>query len=87
MPQGVFKLGARTLSTFAGIDIREGKSESFTVKDFRNENNKNSEIPQLSDDVCKLRKVSRNKKIHNNLKEQDVHTVKDFLLQYFKDPE
>ncbi|KAG9152806.1 hypothetical protein Leryth_017636 [Lithospermum erythrorhizon] len=87
MRQGIFKLMAKTVDMAARIHIREAKTKSFSVSDFRNGRSKKNKVPDLSDEVWKLCGVSKNKSIHKCLLGLQIHTVEDLLLQLFKDPE
>ncbi|KAL0440849.1 UNVERIFIED_CONTAM: hypothetical protein Sradi_0023800 [Sesamum radiatum] len=82
----VFRLCAR-VDTFDGDHIKEAKTESFTVKDFRNKYYKKHETPSLSDEVSRLVNIRKGGKINKRLQDKKIYTVEDFLIRLLIDPE
>ncbi|KAL0342793.1 UNVERIFIED_CONTAM: hypothetical protein Scaly_1941900 [Sesamum calycinum] len=83
----VFRLCARVVDTFNGDHIKEAKTESFTVKDFRNKYYKKHETPSLSDEVSRLVNIRKGGKINKRLQDNKIYTVEDFLIRLLIDPE
>ncbi|KAI3454544.1 hypothetical protein Pfo_011207 [Paulownia fortunei] len=83
----VFRLGARVVDTFDGDRIKEAKTESFTIKDFRNKYYKKHETPSLSDEVSRLINIRKGGKIDKRLQDIKICTVEDFLIRLLIDPE
>ncbi|KAK4437168.1 Calmodulin-binding protein 60 D [Sesamum alatum] len=82
----VFRLGARVVDTFDGARVKEAKTESFTVKDFRNKYYKKHETPSLSDEVSRLVNIRKGGKIEKRLQDNKIYTVEDFLIRLLIDP-
>lgn len=87
MNNSEYKLGARVVGSFSGVVIKEGKTESFKVKDQRIQYNEKHDPPYLCDDVWRLKNISRVGKVYDRLKEQEVETVEDFLVRLLRDSE
>ncbi|XP_011071793.1 calmodulin-binding protein 60 A isoform X1 [Sesamum indicum] len=83
----VFRLGARVVDTFDESRIKEAKTVSFTVKDFRNKYYKKHETPSLSDEVSRLVNIRKGGKINKRLQDNKIYTVEDFLIRLLIDPE
>ncbi|KAE9598163.1 putative CALMODULIN-BINDING PROTEIN60 [Lupinus albus] len=80
---GMFRLGVKVVqSTFIGVDIREGTSEPFKVKDNRGEVYKKHDCPSLNDEVWRLKRIAKDSKIHKNLSSNNINNVKDLLRLY-----
>ncbi|CAL0311201.1 unnamed protein product [Lupinus luteus] len=80
---GMFRLGVKAVqSSFIGVEIREGISEPFRVKDNRGEVYKKHDCPSLNDEVWRLKRIAKDSKIHMKLSSHNINTVKD-LLQLF----
>lgn len=82
-----FRLGARVVDNFDGINIREAKTESFIVRDHRGELYKKHHPPSLFDEVWRLEKIGKDGAFHKRLSRENINTVKDFLTQLFIDPQ
>ncbi|PIN26421.1 hypothetical protein CDL12_00836 [Handroanthus impetiginosus] len=87
MRPSVFKLGARVVDTFHGVRIKEAKTESFVVKDFRKKYYIKHETPYLSDEVFRLKNIRKGGKIEKRLHDHNIRTVENFLIQHLIDPE
>ncbi|TKY61554.1 Calmodulin-binding protein 60 G [Spatholobus suberectus] len=75
-----FRLGVKIVqSNSARADIREGRSESFKVKDNRGESYKKHDRPSLTDKVWRLKSIAKGGKLHRQLSSNGVKTVKDLL--------
>ncbi|MCD7447699.1 hypothetical protein HAX54_032892 [Datura stramonium] len=85
MKRGMFRLGARIVDTFNGIQVKEARTESFTVKDGRQQYHEKHDPPSLSDGVQRLKNISRGSK--RRLRDENVYTVEDFLTLLLKDSE
>ncbi|KAG5618310.1 hypothetical protein H5410_018134 [Solanum commersonii] len=85
MKMGMFRLGARIVDTFNSIQVKEARTESFTVKDGRQQYHEKHDPPSLSDGVHRLKNIGRcsMKRLWN----ENVHTVEDFLILLLKDRE
>lgn len=81
-----FKLGARVLDSFSGVRIREAVTKPFIVRDRRAKCERKRGSPSLSDDVSKLKNITKNSKRHKGLQKKNINIVEDFLIQLFKDP-
>ncbi|KAG8638847.1 hypothetical protein MANES_14G069700v8 [Manihot esculenta] len=82
-----FRLGARFVDNFDGINVREAKTESFIVRDHRGELYKKHHPPSLFDEVWRLEKIGKDGAFHKRLSRENINTVKDFLTQLFIDPQ
>ncbi|KAK4735386.1 hypothetical protein R3W88_009647 [Solanum pinnatisectum] len=85
MKMGMFRLGARIVDTFNSIQVKEARTESFTVKDGRQQYHEKHDPPSLSDGVHRLNNIGRGSK--NRLSDVNVRTVEDFLILLLKDCE
>lgn len=85
MKRGMFRLGARIVDTFNSIQVKEARTESFTVKDGRQQYHEKHDPPSLSDGVQRLKNISRGSK--RRLCDENVDTVRDFLILLLKDSE
>ncbi|GFQ03876.1 hypothetical protein PHJA_002531400 [Phtheirospermum japonicum] len=83
----VFRLGARAVQTFAGVRIKEAKTERFIVKDFRNKYYKKRETPSLSDEVSRLVNIRKGGKMDKRLQTGKIFTVEDLLIRLLIDPQ
>ncbi|XP_060204795.1 calmodulin-binding protein 60 A-like isoform X2 [Lycium barbarum] len=81
-----FRLGARLVDSFEGINVREAKTESFIVRDHRGELYKKHHPPSLSDEVWRLEKIGKDGAFHRRLSKERVNSVKDFLTLLYLDP-
>lgn len=81
---GKFRLGVMIIDDL-GERVQEGITEPFIVKDRRGEGYKKSDIPNLDDEVFRLKGIAKNGAFHKVLKRSGIHTVKDFLRMYYKD--
>ncbi|KAM3380963.1 calmodulin-binding protein 60 A isoform X2 [Capsicum annuum] len=84
MRTGMFRLGARVVDTFNG-QVKEARTESFTVKDGRQLYQEKHDPPSLSDGVQRLKNIGRGSK--HRLHDENVGTVEDFLVLLLKDRE
>ncbi|WOK95116.1 hypothetical protein Cni_G03823 [Canna indica] len=81
-----FRLGARIADGhFNGIRIREAKTDPFVVKDHRGELYKKHYPPSLDDEVWRLEKIGKDGAFHKRLSNENIKTVKDFLLLLCRD--
>ncbi|KAH0762618.1 hypothetical protein KY290_018691 [Solanum tuberosum] len=82
---GMFRLGARIVDTFNSIQVKEARTESFTVKDGRQQYHEKHDPPSLHDGVHRLKNIGRcsMKRLWN----ENVHTVEAFLILLLKDRE
>ncbi|PIN25952.1 hypothetical protein CDL12_01288 [Handroanthus impetiginosus] len=87
MRPSVFKLGARVVNTFDRVRVKEAKTESFIVKDFRNKYYTKHETPSLSDEVFRLKNIRKGGRIEKRLQDHKICTVENFLIQRLIDPE
>ncbi|KAG8378993.1 hypothetical protein BUALT_Bualt07G0042100 [Buddleja alternifolia] len=88
MKPPVFRLGARVVDTFYGAArVKEAKSESFTVKDYRKKYYKKHEIPSLSDKVSRLIYIRKGGPVDKRLESNKICTVEDFLIRLLIYPE
>ncbi|CAN4086145.1 unnamed protein product [Withania somnifera] len=85
MKMGTFRLGARVVDTFNSIQVKEARTESFTVKDGRQLYYEKHDPPSLVDGVQRLKNIGRRSK--NRLQDKNVDTVEDFLILLLKDRE
>lgn len=83
MRTGMFRIGARIGDTFNNVQVKEARTESFTVKDGRQQYYEKHDPPSLSDGVHRLINVGRGSK--KNLRIENVNTVEDFLILLLKD--
>ncbi|KAL5060894.1 hypothetical protein RYX36_032498 [Vicia faba] len=74
---GKFSLGAKAVKN--GDNIKEGRSQAFTVLDIRGEAYKKHYPPYLKDDVWRLEKISEKGPFRDRLRSNGIHTVKDLL--------
>ncbi|CDP16422.1 unnamed protein product [Coffea canephora] len=84
---GTFKLGAWVVDTFDGSPVKEAKTNSFKVHDFRIKHNQKHYPPSPSDEVWRLNNIWKNGATHKRLKREKVNYVKDFLTGLSKDPQ
>ncbi|KAG8362592.1 hypothetical protein BUALT_BualtUnG0060500 [Buddleja alternifolia] len=77
----MFRLGARAVHTFDRARVKEGKTNLFTVKDYRNKYKRKHANPSPSDEVWRLVNIGKEGAIHKRLKSQNIFTVQDFLIQ------
>nr|GMC60388.1 calmodulin-binding protein 60 A-like isoform X2 [Ipomoea batatas]GMD24069.1 calmodulin-binding protein 60 A-like isoform X2 [Ipomoea batatas] len=85
MKKGKFRLGARFVHQPNAIRIREAVSEPFVVKDQRLKPKK-CYPPSPTDEVWRLKNIGKEGVFHNRLVEKEILTVKDFLIEFSKDP-
>ncbi|KAK4362391.1 hypothetical protein RND71_017632 [Anisodus tanguticus] len=85
MRRGMFRLGARIVDSFNSIQVKEARTESFTVKDGRQLYKDKHDPPSLSDGVHRLKNIGRGSKYR--LEVENVNTVEDFLIMLLKDRE
>ncbi|XP_078153620.1 uncharacterized protein LOC144548781 isoform X2 [Carex rostrata] len=85
---GKFRLGACIDSKRCGtiINIQEGLSEKFKVKDQRGLSYEKHYPPMLDDDVWRLEGIGKNGKYHQRLMEENIKCVQDFLKLLNKNP-
>ncbi|KAI4301724.1 hypothetical protein L6164_034973 [Bauhinia variegata] len=85
---GSFRLGAKVAesSPIEELNIREGISEPFKVKDGRGKEYEKHHPPSLSDNICRLEGISKNGKIRKQLCSDGIKTVKDLLRRYTTNP-
>ncbi|XP_057465914.1 calmodulin-binding protein 60 A-like isoform X2 [Actinidia eriantha] len=81
------RLEARIDGTFNGARVREAKSDSFTLEDYRKTYVKKHDFPSLSDEVWRLKNISRCGQCKKRLHKKNIKTVKDFLKKFFLDRE
>ncbi|KAL6622410.1 hypothetical protein ACP70R_032289 [Stipagrostis hirtigluma subsp. patula] len=81
---GKFRLGVK-LSDDLVERVQEGITEPFTVKHCRGKALQKSDIPELNDEVWRLKGIAKNGVYHRALKQNGIPLVKDFLRQYYKD--
>ncbi|KAL3818648.1 hypothetical protein ACJIZ3_004553 [Penstemon smallii] len=86
MKPPVFRLGARFVRIIDGVPVKEAKTESFTVKDYRNKYFMKCETPALSDEVWRLKNIRKGGNIDNRLKDNKIYKVEDFLIRLLVDP-
>ncbi|XP_071903827.1 calmodulin-binding protein 60 A isoform X3 [Coffea arabica] len=84
---GTFKLGAWVVDTFDGSRVKEAKTNSFKVHDYRIKYNQKHYPPSPSDEVWRLVNIAKNGATHKRLKREKVNYVKDFLTRLSKDPQ
>ncbi|KAG8379005.1 hypothetical protein BUALT_Bualt07G0043300 [Buddleja alternifolia] len=77
----MFRLGARAFHTFDCARVKEGKTNPFTVKDYRNKYKRKHANPSPSDEVWRLVNIGKEGAIHKRLKSQNIFTVQDFLIR------
>ncbi|EFJ05811.1 hypothetical protein SELMODRAFT_187271 [Selaginella moellendorffii] len=83
-----FRLGVRVSpGSFEGPRIREGKTDSFSVKDHRGELYKKHYPPALGDDVWRLDKIGKDGAFHKRLNKAGIFSVEDFLRLVVMDPQ
>ncbi|XP_073041645.1 calmodulin-binding protein 60 B-like isoform X1 [Primulina eburnea] len=83
---GKFRLGAKLHARSDRIRVREGISDAFKVKDHRGKSYEKLYPPSLDDEVWRLEKIAKDGPSHKKLEECKIHSVKDFLRLYFKNP-
>ncbi|KAJ3683430.1 hypothetical protein LUZ60_013657 [Juncus effusus] len=85
---GKFRLGVRVDSEASTststrntnrLNIKEGLSGKFAVKDHRGELNKKHYPPSLDDDVWRLDNIARDGQFHKRLRDNGINKVQDFL--------
>ncbi|XP_039839758.1 calmodulin-binding protein 60 C-like [Panicum virgatum] len=81
---GKFRLGVMVIDNL-GERVQEGVTEPFTVKERRGEGYRKHDIPSLSDDVWRLKKISKDGAFYDALRGSGILFVKDFLRLYYKD--
>ncbi|XP_058226232.1 calmodulin-binding protein 60 A-like isoform X2 [Rhododendron vialii] len=81
------RLGAKVVDSFIGARIREAVTEPFILKDYREIYSNKPSAPSLNDEVWRLKKIRRYGPLHNRLVRENIKTVKDFLTQFFIDPQ
>ncbi|XP_057465921.1 calmodulin-binding protein 60 A-like isoform X2 [Actinidia eriantha] len=81
------RLEARIDGTFNGARVREAKSDTFTLEDYRKTYVKKHDFPSLSDEVWRLKNISRRGQCKKRLHKKNIKTVKDFLKKFFLDRE
>ncbi|CAL5362089.1 unnamed protein product [Camellia sinensis] len=79
MTKKEFRLGARIVDGFDGIEVREARTEPFIVEDSRGKLYKKHHPPALSDPVWRLEKIAKDGAFHKRLTKDDIITVEDFL--------
>ncbi|KAL3512930.1 hypothetical protein ACH5RR_025647 [Cinchona calisaya] len=84
---GVFKLGARVVDTCRGSRVIEAMTKPFQVKDYRQKYNQKHQFPSASDEVWRLKNISKGGRIYERLASEEVNTVGDFNTLHLKDPE
>ncbi|CAL5362090.1 unnamed protein product [Camellia sinensis] len=87
MTKKEFRLGARIVGGFDGIEVREAWTEPFIVEDSRGKLYQKHHPPALSDPVWRLEKIGKDGAFHKRLTEDDIKTVKDFVTLLNIDPE
>ncbi|KAJ9559856.1 hypothetical protein OSB04_005016 [Centaurea solstitialis] len=75
-----FRLGARFVNA---VFVKEAKTESFVVSDKRKDMYKNHDIPDLHDEVWRLRMIGRRGPVANSLAQDKIKTVGDFIVRLF----
>ncbi|KAI3472309.1 hypothetical protein Pfo_031016 [Paulownia fortunei] len=80
---GKFRLGIKVHSSFDEMNIREGISNSFKVKDHRGESYQKHYPPSLNDEVWRLEKIAKDGASHKRLTQFGIYCVRDFLRSYF----
>ncbi|TKY61553.1 Calmodulin-binding protein 60 B [Spatholobus suberectus] len=83
-----FRLGARVGQSNLkdAINIREGRSKPFIVKDARGELNQKHDPPSLKDEIWRLKHISKNGKIYKQLSSDGINTVEDLLKEHETNP-
>ncbi|KAK7277990.1 hypothetical protein RJT34_23011 [Clitoria ternatea] len=82
-----FSLGAKVVQpTSSEVNIKEGISEPFVVKDHRGESYKKHYPPSLNDEVWRLEKIAKDGKIHERLSLHGTYTVQDLLRLHTTNP-
>lgn len=84
---GMFKIGARVVDSFHGVVVQDANTAPFRVRDYRGKYNEKHHPPCLSDEIWRLDNIGRRGSILNRLKNLNVDTVEDFLIQLLKDSE
>ncbi|CAL5215185.1 unnamed protein product [Lathyrus oleraceus] len=75
-----FRLGVRVApGTKQNVQIREGMTKPFVVKDHRGELYKKHHPPNLSDEVWRLEKIGKDGAFHKKLTAAKITTVQEFL--------
>ncbi|CAL5441294.1 unnamed protein product [Camellia sinensis] len=87
MTKKEFRLGARIVGGFHGIEVREAWTEPFIVEDSRGKLYQKHHPPALSDPVWRLEKIGKDGAFHKRLTEDNIKTVKDFVTLLNIDPE
>ncbi|CAL5444702.1 unnamed protein product [Camellia sinensis] len=87
MTKKEFRLGARIMGGFDGIEVREARTEPFIVEDSRGKLYQKHHPPALSDAVWRLEKIAKDGAFHKRLTEDNIKTVKDFVTLLNIDPE
>ncbi|KAL2473275.1 Calmodulin-binding protein 60 B [Forsythia ovata] len=83
-----FRLGLKVASGYCeAFDIREAKTDAFTVKDHRGELYKKHYPPALNDEVWRLEKIGKDGSFHKRLNKAGIFTVEDFLRFAVRDPQ
>ncbi|CAA2964814.1 calmodulin-binding 60 B-like [Olea europaea subsp. europaea] len=82
-----FRLGLKVASSYCELfNIREAKTDAFTVKDHRGELYKKHYPPALNDEVWRLEKIGKDGSFHKRLNKAGIFTVEDFLRLVVRDP-
>ncbi|CAI8619864.1 unnamed protein product [Vicia faba] len=83
-----FRLGVRVVpGTNQNVQIREGMTEPFVVKDHRGELYKKHHPPTLNDEVWRLEKIGKDGAFHKKLTLAKITTVQEFLKLSVIDPQ
>ncbi|KAL5052539.1 hypothetical protein RYX36_033221 [Vicia faba] len=83
-----FRLGVRVVpGTNQNVQIREGMTEPFVVKDHRGELYKKHHPPSLTDEVWRLEKIGKDGAFHKKLTLAKITTVQEFLKLSVIDPQ
>ncbi|XP_060204782.1 calmodulin-binding protein 60 A-like isoform X2 [Lycium barbarum] len=82
----VVRLGARVVDQPEEIKVIEAVIGTFTVKDKRLRSKKRYP-PSPTDDVWRLKQISRDGAFHSRLTENGIKTVEDFLIELHNNPQ
>ncbi|CAI9264894.1 unnamed protein product [Lactuca saligna] len=81
------RLGARSKDAVFGTRVKEGKTESFLLKDKRNFNYNKHENPSRSDNVYRLRGINHRSDCFKRLVKANIKTVMDLRALNAINPE
>ncbi|KAL7161578.1 hypothetical protein ACSBR2_042111 [Camellia fascicularis] len=82
-----YRLAARIVGAFHGIEVGQARTEPFIIEDKRGKLYQKHHPPTLSDAVWRLEKIGKDGAFHKRLTEDNIKTVKDFVTLLNIDPE